>query len=204
MSEVSAAQVRELREKTGAGIMDCKRALAEGNGDLEKAFVYLREKGLAAAAKKSARAASDGVVGSYIHAGGKIGVLIEVNCETDFVARTPEFQALVKDLAMQVAAANPRYVRREDVTPATVEAERNIYQAQASGSGKPAAVVERIVDGKLERFFTDVCLLEQPFIKDPQRTVKDLLTEAVARIGENLVVRRFARFQLGESTEPSN
>jgi len=203
MSEVSAAQVRELREKTGAGIMDCKRALAEGGGNLDKAVVYLREKGLAAAAKKSARAASEGVVGSYIHAGGKIGVLIEVNCETDFVARTPEFQTLVKDLAMQVAAANPHYVRREDVPPATLESERGIYRAQASGSGKPAAVVERIVEGKVEKFFADMCLLEQPFIKEPQRTVSEILTEAIARIGENLVVRRFARFQLGESTDQS-
>jgi elongation factor Ts len=158
---------------------------------------------LATAAKKSARAASEGLVGSYIHAGGKIGVLVEVNCETDFVARTPEFQALVKDLAMQVAAANPHYVRREDVAPEVVAGERGIYQAQASGSGKPAAVVERIVDGKLEKFFADVCLLEQPFIKDPQRSVGQVVTDAIARIGENIVVRRFARFQLGELTDHS-
>jgi elongation factor Ts len=203
MSEVSAAQVRELREKTGAGIMDCKRALAEGGGNIDKAVVYLREKGLAAAAKKSARAASEGTVGSYIHAGGKIGVLIEVNCETDFVARTPEFQALVKDLAMQVAAANPHYVRREEVSPETVVAERSIYEAQASSSGKPAAVIEKMVAGKLEKFFADVCLLEQPFIKEPQRTVGEVVTDAIARIGENLVVRRFARFQLGELTDQS-
>ncbi len=201
MSEVSAAQVRELRDKTGAGMMDCKRALAESAGDLDKAVVYLREKGLAAAAKRSARAASEGQVGSYIHAGGKIGVLIEVNCETDFVARTPEFQGLVKDLAMQVAAANPRWVRREEAPAEALEAERNIYRAQASGSGKPAPVIEKIVDGKVEKFFADTCLLEQPFIKEPQRTVGQLVTDAVGKIGENIVVRRFARFQLGELTE---
>ncbi|HVO27930.1 MAG TPA: translation elongation factor Ts [Candidatus Margulisiibacteriota bacterium] len=203
MSEVNAAQVRELRDKTGAGMMDCKRALAESAGDLEKAVVYLREKGLAAAAKRAARAASEGLVGSYIHAGGKIGVLIEVNCETDFVARTPQFQNLVKDLAMQVAAANPRFVRREEVTAEVMEAERSIYRAQASSSGKPAAVIEKIVDGKVEKFFADVCLLEQPFIKEPQRTVGQLVTDSVAQLGENIVVRRFARFQLGEMTEQS-
>lgn len=204
MTEVSAAQVRDLREKTGAGIMDCKRALAESGGDIEKAIVYLREKGLAAAAKKAARAASEGLIGSYVHANGKIGVLVEVNCETDFVARTPQFQALVKDLAMQVAAASPRFVRREDVDAATLEAERQIYRAQAAGSGKPAPVIEKIVDGKVEKFFADVCLLEQPFIKDPQKTVGQLVTDAVAALGENIVVRRFARFQLGETTGPAS
>ena len=201
MSEVSAAQVRALRDQTGAGMMDCKRALSESGGDLEKAVVYLREKGLAAAAKRSARAASEGLVASYIHAGGKIGVLIEVNCETDFVARTPEFQALAKDLAMQVAAASPRWVRREEISADTIETERKIYRAQASGSGKPPAVIEKIVDGKLVKFFADTCLLEQPFIKDPQQTVGQLVTDAIAKIGENVVVRRFARFQLGELTE---
>jgi elongation factor Ts len=201
MSEVSAAQVRTLRDQTGAGMMDCKRALAESGGDLEKAVVSLREKGLAAAAKRSARMASEGLVGSYIHAGGKIGVLIEVNCETDFVGRTPEFQALVKDLAMQVAAASPRWVRREEVPADTIEAERSIYRAQASGSGKPPAVIEKIVDGKVLKFFADTCLLEQPFIKDPQRSVGQLVTDSIAKIGENIVVRRFARFQLGELTE---
>ena len=203
MSDVSASQVRELRDKTGAGMMDCKKALADSRGDLEKAVVYLREKGLAAAAKRSARAASEGQVGSYIHAGGKIGVLIEVNCETDFVARTPQFQNLVKDLAMQVAAANPRFVRREEIASEVIEGERSIYRAQASGSGKPAPVVEKIIDGKVEKFFADVCLLEQPFIKEPQRTVGQLVTDAIAQLGENIVVRRFARFQLGEMTEQS-
>ena len=203
MSAVSAEQVRELRDKTGAGMMDCKRALAESSGDVDKAVVYLREKGLAAAAKRATRAASEGAVASYIHPGGKIGVLIEVNCETDFVARTPEFQALVKDLAMQVAAANPRYIRREEVPAEAIAAERSIYQAQASGSGKPAAVIDKIVDGKLEKFFADTCLLEQPFIREPERRVTQVVTDAVARIGENIVVRRFARFQLGELTEQS-
>jgi elongation factor Ts len=203
MSEVSAVQVRDLREKTGAGMMDCKKALAESSGDFEKAVVYLREKGLAAAAKRSVRVASEGQVGSYVHAGGKIGVLVEVNCETDFVARTPQFQTLVKDLAMQVAAANPRFVRREDVAPEVIDSERSIYRAQASESGKPAPVIEKIVDGKVQKFFADVCLLEQPFIKEPQRTVGQLVTDAVAQLGENIVVRRFARFQLGEMTEKS-
>ena len=203
MSEVNAALVRELRDKTGAGMMDCKKALADTGADLEKAVVFLREKGLAAAQKKSARTASQGTVGSYIHAGGKIGVLIEINCETDFVARTPEFQDLVKDLAMQVAAASPRFVRREEVSAATIEAERAIYQAQASSSGKPANVIEKIVDGKVEKFYADVCLLEQPFIKEPQRTVGQLVTDAISRIGENVVVRRFARFQLGDASEPA-
>ena len=201
MSEVSAAQVRALRDQTGAGMMDCKRALAESAGDLGKAVVYLREKGLAAAAKRSARAASQGLVGSYIHVGGKVGVLIEVNCETDFVARTPEFQTLVKDLAMQVAAASPRWVQREQIPADTIEAEREIYRAQAGGSGKPPAVIEKIVDGKLVKFFADTCLLEQAFIRDPQGTVGQLVTDSVAKIGENIVVRRFARFQLGELTE---
>lgn len=203
MSEVSAAQVRELRERTGAGMLDCKKALAEAGGNMEKAIQLLREKGLATAQKKAGRVASQGLVGSYIHAGGKIGVLIEVNCETDFVARTTEFQELVRDLAMQVAAANPRWVRREEVPAEVIEAERGIYRAQVAGSGKPEAVVEKIVAGKLEKFFADTCLLEQPFIKDPDRTVGQLVTEAISRIGENLVVRRFARFQLGELSDPS-
>ncbi|MFQ5666010.1 MAG: translation elongation factor Ts [Candidatus Binatia bacterium] len=201
MSGISAAQVRELRDKTGAGMMDCKRALADSGGDLEKAVVSLRAKGLAAAAKRSSRAASEGQVGAYVHAGGKIGVLVEVNCETDFVARTPQFQALVKDLAMQVAAAGPQYVSREDVPREVLEAEREIYRSQVSGSGKPAGVVDKIIDGKVAKFFSDVCLLEQPFIKAPQHTVGQRVTDAIAQLGENIVVRRFARFQLGETTE---
>ena len=198
MSEVSPARVRELRERTGAGMMDCKRALAEMQGDIEKALVLLREKGLAAAAKKAGRTATDGAIGSYIHAGGKIGVLIELNCETDFVARTGDFQNLLKELAMQIAAATPRHVRREDVPAALIEVERNIYRVQAANTGKPPQVVEKIVDGKVEKFFSEVCLLEQPYIKDPDKTVGQLIADCVARLGENLVVRRFARFQLGE------
>jgi elongation factor Ts len=200
MSEVTAEQVRTLRDKTGAGFMDCKRALAENNGDLDQAMQFLREKGLAAAAKKAARSASEGLVTSYIHAGGKIGVLVEVNCETDFVARTEEFQGLVKDLAMQIAASNPAYVQREEVPDDKIESEKKIYRVQASESGKPEKVVEKMVEGKLTKFFADVCLLEQPYIKDPSRSVGQLVTDAIAKIGENIVVRRFARFQLGETT----
>lgn len=200
MSEVSPSLVRELRERTGAGMMDCKKALSEVAGDLDKALVYLREKGLAAAAKRAGRTAADGTVASYIHAGGKIGVLIEVNCETDFVARTDDFQSLVKELAMQIAAANPRYVRREDVPADVVEQERSIYAAQAANSGKPAQVIEKMVVGKVEKFFADVCLLEQPFIKDPDKQVGRLISDAVSKLGENVVVRRFSRFQLGEQS----
>ncbi len=198
---MSMALVKELREKTGAGLLDCQKALAESKGDLEHALRLLREKGLAKAAKKGSRVASDGAIGSYIHPGAKIGVLVEVNCETDFVARTDEFQHLVRDLAMQVAAASPRYVRREDVPEAELEGERAIYRVQAEQSGKPAQVIERIVTGQLERYFKDVCLLEQPFIKQSDRTVKDVVQEAITRVGENVTVRRFARFQLGESAE---
>jgi elongation factor Ts len=201
MSEVTATSVRDLRDKTGAGMLDCKKALTDSGGDVEKAIVILREKGLAAAQKKSARTASQGMVGSYIHAGGKIGVLIEVNCETDFVARTDLFQDMVKDLAMQVAAANPRFVRREEVSAEVVEAERAIYRTQAAATGKPANVIEKIVDGKVDKFFAEVCLLEQPFIKEPGKTIGQLVTDSIARIGENVVVRRFARFQLGDSSE---
>ena len=200
MSDVSATLVRELRDRTGAGMMDCKKALSEVDGDVEKALVYLREKGLAAAAKRAGRTAADGVVASYIHAGGKIGVLLEVNCETDFVARTDDFQNLVKELAMQIAAANPRYVRREEVPATVLDQERSIYAAQAANSGKPPQVIEKMVAGKVEKFFSDVCLLEQPFIKDPDKQVGQLISDAVAKLGENVVVRRFARFQLGEQS----
>ena len=200
MSEVNASSVRDLRERTGAGMMDCKKALAEVNGDVEKAIVYLREKGLAAAAKRAGRTAADGLVEAYIHAGGKIGVLIEVNCETDFVARTDDFKGLVRDLAMQVAAANPRYVSREEVPADVLEQERAIYAAQAATSGKPAAVIEKMVTGKIEKFFADVCLLEQSFIKDSDKPVSRLVSDAVAKMGENIVVRRFSRFQLGEQS----
>jgi elongation factor Ts len=195
---MSMALVKELREKTGAGLLDCQKALGEAQGDVEKALRVLREKGLAKAAKKGSRVATDGAVASYIHPGAKVGVLVEVNCETDFVARTDEFQQLVRDVAMQVAAASPRWVRREDVPESELESERAIYRVQAEQSGKPAQVIERIIAGQVERFFKDVCLLEQPFIKQSDRTVKDLLQEAIARLGENITVRRFARFQLGE------
>ncbi len=199
--EVSASSVKELREKTGAGVMDCKKALAESGGDLEKAVDYLRRKGLAAAAKKMGRVAAEGLVGSYIHPGGKIGVLVELNCETDFVARTTEFQALLKDMAMQIAAANPRYVRSEEVPPEELEREREIYRRQALESGKPEKVVDKIVEGKMERFYSEFCLLEQPFIKDPDRKVDDVIKQTVAKLQENIQVRRFVRYYLGEGIE---
>ncbi|MPZ75190.1 MAG: translation elongation factor Ts [Deltaproteobacteria bacterium] len=198
--EVSASAVKELREKTGAGMMDCKKALSECSGDLEKAVGYLRQKGLAAAAKRASRAATDGAVGAYVHPGGKVGVLVELNCETDFVARTTEFQNLIKDIAMQIAAANPRYIRSEEVPHGELEKEREIYRQQALESGKPEKIVDKIVDGKMERFYSEVCLLEQTFIKDPDRKVADILTEAVARLGENIQVKRFSRYHLGEGT----
>ncbi len=197
--ELSANQVKELREKTGAGIMDCKRALAEAAGDLEKAVVWLREKGIAAAAGRAGRVASEGSVGSYIHAGGKLGVLIEVNCETDFCAKSEAFQALVKELAMQVAAANPRVVRREELSPAVIEQERQIYASQAEG--KPPAVVAKIVDGKIEKFYKEACLLEQAYVRDPNKTVNDLLGEATIQMREKIDVRRFVRYQLGEAMD---
>jgi elongation factor Ts len=197
--ELKPNQVKELREKTGAGIMDCKRALAETSGDLEKAVVWLREKGIAAQAGRAGRTASEGSVGSYIHAGGKLGVLIEVNCETDFCAKSEAFQALVKELAMQVAAANPRVVRREELSPAVIEQERQIYASQAEG--KPAAVVTKIVDGKIEKFYKEACLLEQAYVRDPNKTVSDLIGEAGLQMREKIDVRRFVRFQLGEALE---
>lgn len=203
MTDVSTALVKELRERTGAGIVNCKKALAEHGGDIEKAIDFLREKGLAAAAKKAGRAAQQGVVGSYIHGGGKIGVLVEVNCETDFVARTEEFQRLVKDVAMQIAAANPRCVRREEISDAELERERTVYRVQAEESGKPAKVIEKIVAGKVEKFYGENCLLEQAFIRDPGKTVQDVVNEAVGRTGENIVVNRFSRFQIGEAAAES-
>ena len=197
--EISASAVKQLREKTGAGMMDCKKALAESGGDVQKAIDYLRQKGLAAAAKKADRVAADGAVGAYVHPGGKIGVLVEINCETDFVARTAEFQMLVKDIAMQVAAANPQYVRREEVSPQDLDKEKSIYRQQALETGKPEKVVDKIVDGKIERFYSEVCLLEQAFIKDPDKKVAEVVNDAIARLGENIQVRRFARYHLGEA-----
>jgi elongation factor Ts len=196
--DINAAVVKDLREKTGAGFMDCKKALAETGGDLEKAVDYLRRKGLAAAAKRADRVASEGAVGAYVHPGGKIGVLVEINCETDFVARTAEFQTLLKDVAMQIAAANPRYLRPDEVSAEELEKEREIYRRQALDAGKPEKVVDRIIDGKMERFYSEVCLLEQAFVKDPDRKVSDIINDAAARLKENIQVRRFARYHLGE------
>ena len=195
---ITADQVKQLREMTGAGMMECKKALAESGGDVEKAIDALRKAGIAKAEKRSERAASEGLVEAYIHPGNRVGVLIEVNCETDFVARTPEFAALVRDLAMQVAAAGADYVRREEVPAARIEREREIYAAQLLQQGKPAAMIDKIVTGKLDRFYSEVCLLEQPFIKDDKQTVQGLVQAASAKTGENIVVRRFARFRLGQ------
>jgi elongation factor Ts len=204
--EVSANAVKELREKTGAGMMDCKKALAETAGDVQKAVDYLRQKGLAAAATKADRVAADGAVAAYIHPGGKLGALVEINCETDFVARTAEFQTLLKDMAMQVAAANPRYVRREEIPPAELDREKTIHRQQALESGKPEKIVDKIVEGKMERFYSEVCLLEQSFIKDQDKKVSDVVNDSIARLGENIQIRRFARYHLGEGaakTEPA-
>ncbi len=201
MAEISAKMVSELREKTGAGMMDCKKALTEAGGDPVKAEEVLRKKGLSAAAKKTGRAATEGAVASYIHMGGKIGVLVEVNCETDFVARTEGFQALVKDIAMQIAAAAPRWVRREEVPAEIVAKELEIAKAQAREQKKPDAIIEKIATGKVEKFYGEFCLLEQAFVKDDKKKIQDVVTEAVAKIGENIQVRRFARFVLGEGLE---
>jgi len=201
VADVNANQVKELREKTGAGMMDCKKALAEAGGDFAKAEEVLRKKGLAAAAKKSSRAATEGAVASYIHMGGKIGVLVEVNCETDFVARTEGFQSLVKDIAMQIAAAAPQYVRREEVPQDLVQKELEIAKAQMRDQKKPEAILEKIAQGKLEKFYEQTCLMDQLFVKDDKKKMKDVLTDAVAKIGENIQVRRFARFVLGEGLE---
>jgi elongation factor Ts len=191
--------VKELREKTGAGILDCQKALSETGNNIEKAIDYLRQKGLAAAQKKAGRETNQGLVHAYIHAGGKIGVLIEVNCETDFVARNEEFKSFVNDLALQVAASSPAYVRREDVPGDTVAKEKSIYEAQAKEMGKPPAAWPKIVDGKLDKYYQENCLLEQAFIKDPSVTVKDVVAQKIAKIGENMNVRRFTRYQLGQA-----
>ncbi|MDR9757554.1 MAG: translation elongation factor Ts [Thermacetogeniaceae bacterium] len=195
---IKAESVKELRERTGAGIMDCKKALQETNGDMEKAVVYLREQGITAAAKKAGRATKEGMVEAYIHPGGKIGVLIEVNCETDFVAKTDDFKYLCRELAMQVAAANPGYVNREDVPEERIQSEKEILETQARNEGKPDKVIEKIVTGRMNKFYQDVCLFEQPYIRDTDMTVRDLVNQYIAKLGENIVVRRFCRFQLGE------
>jgi len=197
----TAAQVKELRDKTGAGMMDCKTALDEANGDLDKAVELLRKKGLAQAAKRAGRVAKDGMIGHYIHMGGKVGVLVEVNCETDFVARTPDFQTLSKEIAMHIAAASPLVVRREDLPAALVDKEREIYRAQFAGSGKPANVIDKIVEGKLDSYYAQVCLMDQPSVRDPNVTIKQMVAAATAKTGENVTVTRFVRFKLGESIE---
>ena len=196
---VTAKMVKELRDRTGAPMMNCKKALMEVDGDLEKAVDELRKSGLAAAAKKAGRATSEGLVTSYIHAGGRIGVLVEVNCETDFVARTDDFQDLVKDIAMHIAAADPQFVTRDEVAPEVLDRERNIFRDQALAAGKPEAIVDRIIDGKIEKFFAASVLLEQPFVKDTDKTIGDLLAEAISKLGENMKIGRFARFRLGEA-----
>lgn len=196
--EISMELIKELRQRTGAGVVDCKMALQESKGNIEAAIDYLRRKGLATAAKKAGRIATEGLIGSYIHAGGKMGVLVEINCETDFVARTEEFQNFVKNIAMHIAAANPQYIRREDVPLEVIEKEREIYRTQALDSGKPEKVIPKIVEGKLERFFSEVCLLEQTYFRDSDMIVKEVLDQMIAKFGENITIRRFARFQLGE------
>jgi elongation factor Ts len=196
--DISSELIKDLRQRTGAGVMDCKTALRESSGDMEGAIDYLRRKGLAAAAKRAGRIATEGLVSSYIHAGGKIGVLVEINCETDFVARTENFQSFVKNMAMHIAATSPQYVSRDQVPPSVVEREKGIYRIQAQDAKKPEKVIEKIVEGKLERFFAEACLLEQTYIKDPDSTVKEVLDSLIAKLGENIAIRRFARFQLGE------
>jgi len=198
---ITAEQVKRLREKTGAGMMECKAALSEAEGNEEKAIELLRKKGLASAAKRAGRATSNGVVGSYIHMGGKVGVLVEVNCETDFVARTDDFQSLAKEIAMHIAAANPLYVKREDVPGEVLEKEKEIYRAQFTGQNKPANVLDKIAEGKLESFFSQVCLMDQEYVRDPNLTIKQLITNAAAKTGENVTISRFARFKLGELAE---
>ena len=197
---ITAGMVKELREKTGAGMMDCKKALTETDGNVEKAVEILREKGLAAVAKKAGRIAAEGIVESYIH-GGRIGVLVEVNSETDFVAKNEEFRTFVKDIAMQIAASNPLYVSREEVSMETIEKEKDILRKQALNEGKPEKIIDKMVEGRIEKYYKEVCLLEQDFVKDPDKTVKELLTEKVAKIGENLSIRRFARYEVGEGIE---
>jgi len=197
-ANISAAVVKDLRDKTGAPMMDCKNALVEAKGDVEQAIVLLRKRGVSVAAKKATRTTSEGSVASYIHAGGKIGVLVEVNCESDFVARTDDFKELVHDIAMHVAATDPKYIRREDVTAADYDREKDIYRTQAAATGKPPQVVEKIVEGKMSKFYEEVCLLEQPFIKDQTVSIQQLIAAKVGKLGENIAVRRFARFKVGD------
>lgn len=201
MANVTAAMVKELREQTGAGMMDCKKALAACDGDKDKAVDFLREKGLSSAAKKAGRVAAEGVIASYIHGNSRVGVLVEVNCETDFVANTPEFKEFAHDIAMQIAANNPKYVRREEADASELEHERKILREQALAEGKPEKIVEKMVDGRIEKYYKEVCLMDQPYIKDPDQSVSDLVTAKIAKIGENISIRRFSRYQLGEGIE---
>ncbi len=201
MAVITADQVKQLRDRTGAGMMECKTALAEANGNMDEAVTLLRKRGLAQAAKRAGRATAQGLIGSYIHMGGRIGVLIEVNCETDFVARTEGFQNLVKELAMHVAAADPKWVRREDVTPEAIEKEKSIYRAQMEGSGKPAQVLDKIIEGKLNSFYSQFVLLEQPSIRDPNVTVSQLIADTSAKTGENITIGRFTRYRVGEEVD---
>ncbi|NLN65533.1 MAG: translation elongation factor Ts [Clostridiaceae bacterium] len=196
--EITAGMVKELRERTGSGMMDCKKALAESNGDMEKAVEFLREKGLATAAKKAGRIAAEGIVESYIHGGGRIGVLVEVNIETDFAAKNTEFRSFVKDIAMQIAASNPQYVQREDVPANVIEKEKEILKIQAMNEGKPEHIAEKMVAGRIDKFYKQICLLEQPFIKDTDKTVQDIVNEKIAMIGEKISIRRFTRYEMGE------
>jgi elongation factor Ts len=198
--KIDAKLVKELREKSGAPMGDCLKALQESKGEMEEAFVILRKRGMASAQKKASRTTNEGAVGQYIHAGGKIGVLVEVNCESDFVARTDDFQELLKDIAMHIAATDPRYIRREDVTPDDLAREKDVYRAQAAATGKPAPVIEKIVEGKMTKFYEEVCLLEQPFIKEQSVSIKEHIAQKVAKLGENITVRRFARFKVGDPT----
>src|SRR5260370_4190211 len=201
MANMSAAQVKDLREKTGAPMMDCKQALTEAKGDMEQAVVILRKKGVSVAAKKATRVTSEGAVTSYIHAGGKSGVLVEINCESDFVARTDDFKELVHDIAMHIAASDPKFIRKEDVTAADFERERDIYRSQAIASGKPAEIAEKMVKGRMEKFYQEVCLYEQPFIKDQTLSISQLITSKIGKLGDNISVKRFARFKVGDTGE---
>lgn len=199
--EIKSSVVKSLREKTSAGIMDCKKALEETRGDIDKAIDYLRKKGLAAAAKKTGRISKEGIIEAYIHPGGKLGVLVEVNCETDFVAKAADFVEFVKNIAMHIAASNPLYLKREFIPEEVIEKEREIYKSQALNSGKPEKIIDRIVDGKIEKYFCDVCLLEQPYVKEPELSVKELVDTLIAKMGENISIRRFSRYQLSENLD---
>ena len=199
--EISIELVKDLRQRTGAGVIDCKTALGEAKGDIDAAIEYLRRKGLANAAKKAGRIATDGLISSYIHTGGKMGVLVEINCETDFVAKTEDFQTFVKNIAMHIAASNPQYIKREEIPAEVLEREKRIYRSQAVESGKPEKVIDKIIQGKLDRFYSEVCLIEQTYFKDPDLTVKEVLDSMIAKVGENISIRRFARFQLGEGLQ---